>query len=331
MKLQKSLVHIGTASLFVGLIAFSCTKALTDLNPLTSTEIAQVTNADNQDAIADKTDQDIDKTLDALQNNGFNAANTETSLKSDNSIQITVDKDDSTTFPKVVKIIFNNYKDSAGNESFIKNGEIDIVVTAPSTNKKLTVKTQTFLNFSVATDSSTVTISGVRAVKRQEFSSYFESATQINTTITDSIIGALNYSVTSGTDSYTFTRIIAKKRTAMRHYVKLAPFKWKDNIGKDTLEYTGTVGGVNEKGFIYTKTFTNAAPLKVIFSNTKSVIISGTMEYSVTNESKETSLYTLKFSESTKNSGKTQIIIINDKTGKTYTLDRKLNRKYRKW
>jgi hypothetical protein len=332
MKLQKSFLQIGTTSLILLTLGFGCKKSVTDLTPsLSSNEIAQVTNSDSQDALADKTDQDIDKTIDALQNNGYKSANTISTLKSGTPLTITVDTEDSTTFPKLITMVFNNYVDSSGKENFIKNGEIDIVVTSPTNDKKLITRTQTFKNFSVSTDSSTVIVNGVRTVKRTAFTRSFTSTSTAKIFVVDSIIGALKYSVTSAGDTSSFTRVIAKQRTATLYYTKVAPLIWKNNINSDTLKFTGTVTGTNEKGYIYTKTVTSIDPITIVSYVNKPVITAGTMEYTVTDLNKVTSTYTLTFSESDKTLHKSQITVVNDKTFKTYTFERKLGRKFRKW
>jgi len=332
MKLQKKIVQFSTTSLILLTLGFGCKKSVTDLTPsLSSNEIAQVTNSDSQDEIADKTDQDIDKTVDALQNNGYKSANTVSTLKSGTPITITVDNEDSTTFPKLITMVFNNYVDSSGKENFVKNGEIDIVVTSPTNDKKLITRTQTFKNFSVSTDSSTVTINGVRTVKRTAFTRTFPSTTTTNILVVDSIIGALKYSVTSAGDTSSFTRVLAKQRTSNLYYTKVAPLIWKNNINSDTIKFTGIVTGTNEKGYIYTKTVTSLNPITIVSYSNKPVITTGTMEFTVTDLNKVTSTYTLTFNESDKTLHKSQILVVNDKTLKTYSFERKLGRKFRKW
>jgi len=66
-----------------------------------------VLNSDAQDALADKTEEDIDNNLEELQNNNYVVAVTKSfeAGTPTNSVVITVDHPDTTTFPKV---IYNN-------------------------------------------------------------------------------------------------------------------------------------------------------------------------------------------------------------------------------
>src|ERR1035437_362899 len=149
-----------------GLLINSCNKdnSSPSNDSMTNQQIAQVQNSDVQDAVADKTNQDANNTMDDLQSNNYQVTNLKSALASGSRI-ITVDHPDSSTFPKVITIVYSNYQDSTAEESFIKNGEIDITVNA-GTDKQLITRAFTFKSFSVTTDSTTVIVSGTRTVTR---------------------------------------------------------------------------------------------------------------------------------------------------------------------
>jgi len=342
MKVKNAVTQLGISLVVISLCGFSCKKAdstLTSALPsLTSTEQAQVLNADNQDAVADRTDQDVDKALDVLQNNNYNSNNT--ALKADASFTITVDHPDSTTFPKVITLTFNNYIDTAASEIYTKNGTITVTVTVDSANPKYVIRTQMFNNFSFSTDSSSFTINGTRIVTRKSITTKFNGLKSFRSSIVDDIKATLQYKTTIGTVVESFTRVVAKTRTATVHYKNVSTASiptWKNvkfvnDINSDSVTYSGEVSGVNEKGNLYTKTVLAASPLVVTFYQTAPVISSGTMEYTVTDSTtKQTSKYTLLFVQSTTNPHKTSVTVTNDSNAKTFTYVSRLKRKFIKY
>jgi len=331
---KRTLVHFGISLAVVSMLSYSCKK---DNSSTTATANAptQVLNSDVQDAVADKTDQDVDNTVDAIQANGYST--TGLSLKDDNSVTVTVSGGgDSATFPKTITIIFTNYQDSANGEKFVKNGTIKVVVTAAdSTHPYLVTRTHTFTNFSITTDSVACTINGTRTVHRTAATLKFNGLKSIRASVTDSITAKLNYKIAdvSSTDSLTFTRIVAKQRVAIVNYTNIGGSLrktaiFKNILSNDTVTYTGTITGTNEKGLAYTKTVTTALPLDVTFYQGAPVISSGTMMYTVTSAGDTTTTYKLVFSESTANPHKTSVTVTNETTLKTYTYVRKLARKF---
>jgi hypothetical protein len=88
---------------------YSCKKESSGSggNPLTGKQTIQVQNTDAQDAIADKTEEDIDSKLDELQNNNYAVAGMKSYLSNlTDTVVITVDHPDTTTFPKVVTLTY---------------------------------------------------------------------------------------------------------------------------------------------------------------------------------------------------------------------------------
>ncbi len=73
MKTRKKIIRLFFFFIAGALIFSSCKKeaSTSSENPLTSQQTIQVQNSDAQDAIADKTDEDVDNKLDELQNNNY--------------------------------------------------------------------------------------------------------------------------------------------------------------------------------------------------------------------------------------------------------------------
>jgi TATA-box binding protein (TBP) (component of TFIID and TFIIIB) len=242
-----------------GLLFTGCKKE-NSTSSFTNQEIVQVQNSDVQDAIADKNDQDVDNSLDQLQVVNYVSANLK-SVSVTGSRVITVDHPDSTTFPKVITIVYTNYQDSTADEKFVKNGEIDVTVTVTGADKQLVTRAQTFKNFSVTTDSTTITVKGTRTVARTAHNHKFTGLVSLRLTTTDNITANLSYAITKTgvSDTLKFTRVVNKVRKGYLHYLNTAGTTWqtvkfKNIVATDTVTYSGTVTGINEKGSSYSKT-----------------------------------------------------------------------------
>ena len=325
-----------------GFLATSCQKEKTAIN-LTSGQVAQVQNTDVQDAIADKNDQDIDNILDQLQVVNYQPSNLKSALIT-GSRTITVSKSDSTTFPKTIVIVYSNYPEGTADEKFIKNGEIDITVTIPAGNISIDLqavtRVQTFKNYSITTDSTTVTINGTRTVARTAHLFKFTGLTSLRLTTTDNITANLKYAITKTgvSDTLKFTRVISaaspKIRKAYLHYVNSTGTNWQtvkfvNNPALDTITYSGTVTGTIENGDIYSKTVSASTPLTVTFYNGTPVISSGTLNFVVT--SSITVSFTITYKEDPAHPHLTLVTVTNDATGATHSFDRRISRKFVKW
>lgn len=319
-----------------GLLVVGCKKDNNSSTKasFTTAQVDQVQNSDVQDAIAEKTDQDIDKSIDQLQVSNYQVPLGK-SLSTTGSLVITVDHPDSTTFPKVVTLVYTNFQDSTAFESFVKNGEIDINITS-STDKQLVTRVYTFKHFSIKTDSTTFTINGVRTVARIARTFKFLGTKGARFTATDNITANLSYAITKTgvSDTLKFTRVVARLRKAYLHYSNYGGAVWKlarfrTNMSKDTVTYSGTVTGINEKGDPYTKTVSSASPLLVTFYLGTPVISSGTMDYAVTGTS--ASSYTITFKEDPNHPRYTLITVTNNATLATNSFDRRFGRKFRRW
>ncbi|MGA1978743.1 MAG: hypothetical protein ABSG89_12945 [Bacteroidales bacterium] len=323
-----------------GLMVTECKKESGISTSLPTAQTQQVQNSVAQDAVADKNDQDIDNTLDQLQVSNYST----TAIKSAQVVvsrEITVDHPDSTTFPKSITIVYNNFQDSTATESFVKNGEIDVTVSLNSGNKQMVTRTMTFKDYSVTTDSTTVTIRGTRTVQRTALTYKFNGLTSLRLVVTDIITADLSYVITQTgtTDSIKFTRVVSKIRQAFAHYTNLGGLTWasinfKNVPAEDTITYSGTVTGVNEDSEDYTKSIGTSNPLVFIFYKGTPVISSGTMyltvnststDFTGTGTSPESFLFTYR--EDPDHPHMTLVTVTNQQTMKTYSFDRRFSRK----
>jgi hypothetical protein len=318
----------------VSLSLSSCKKdSLGSSNPLTSKQTIQVQNSDAQDALADKTEEDIDNNLEELQNNNYVVAvakSFEAGTPS-NTVVITVDHPDTVTFPKVITINYYTYQDSSANEPIIKNGKITVTITKPNANHaRLFSRAFTFTSFSVTTDSTTVIINGTRTVVRTKDALKLTGITLARISVTDNITASLSYAIatTSSTDTLKFTRVVNKVRTAVSYFKNagdILHISFKHVDSSDTLTYNGSVTGFNEKGDAYTKTIT--VPLIITNYKGSLVVSSGTM----TNAIGTTALYEISFKADPANKHLTLVTVTNIQTGNTRSFDRRFGRIFKKW
>ena len=333
MKTRKT-GYILLITAFCGFLITGCKKDNSTSTPLPGTEVSQVQNADVQDAIADKNESDIDNTLDQLQVSNYSVSALKDAFVMPTRT-ITVDHPDSTTFPKVITIIYNNFQDSTATESFVRNGEIDITVTAGS-NKQLVTRTQVFKNYSVTTDSTTITVSGTRTVTRTALTAKFNGFTSLRVTATDQITADLSYAITKtgDTDSLKFTRIVDKTRSTFLHYNNAGGSTWqtirfKNVPAEDTVKWYGTVTGVNENDNTYSKGVSAGDPIVMTFYNGTPVLSSGTLNLNI--EATTTKSFTFTFKEDPDHLHLTLVTVTNNNTGKTKSFDRRISRKLIKW
>jgi hypothetical protein len=323
------------AAAAIGLMFTGCTKDKTPASALPLTETYKVQNSDVQDAVAEKNEMEIDNTLDQIQVSNYSTSTLKDAFTS-GIRTITVDHPDSTTFPKVITIVYNNFQDSSANESFVKNGEIDITVTINSSNKLLVTRAQVFKNFSITTDSTTVTVNGTRTVNRSGISFNFNGFTSLRVVATDNIVGYLNYAITKTgvSDSLKFTRVVSKLRKAYLHFNNVGGMTWqtikfRNMPALDTITWSCSITGLNEFNESYSKLVTAVDPITMIFYKGTPVLASGTMLLTI--EGSETVSYTITFKEDPNHLHMTQVTVRNDSTLKTRTFDRRLSRKFIRW
>ena len=320
----------------VGLTISGCKKEKSSTSGnLPGAQINQMQNSDAQDAVADKTDQDIDKTADQLQVSNYKTPIAK-AYSTSGSLVITVNHPDSTTFPKVITLVYTNYQDSTETESFVKNGEVDITVNANGSNKLLISRAFVFKNFSVTTDSTTFTVNGTRNMVRQAITFKFNGLKGARLTTTDDITANLRYAITKTgvSDTLKFTRVVSKLRKAYLHFGNFGGILWRNailrnNIASDTVTFSGVVTGLNEKGDNYSKIVGASTPLIVQFFKGTPVITSGVLDYSVTGASAVS--FTVTFKEDPNHPRMTLITVTNNSTMESYSFDRRFSRKFKKW
>jgi hypothetical protein len=347
--MKKRNIIIGVIFLFIAgsLSLISCKKesSTTTTTSLTGQQTEQVQNSDAQDAIADKTEEDVDNNLDELQNNNYQTSGKKSAFASlTDSLVITVDHPDTITFPKVVTLNYYNYQDSSTNEPITKNGEIIVTINRPDANHPLQITRKIqFINFTVITDSTTVTINGTRQVDRSKATVTFsglEDLQEAKISVTDSITTPvpLRYAIatTGSTDSLIFTRNVNRVRTAIAYYkninfdadkervYNLLHLRFKHQPSLDELTYTGTVTGLNERDSAYTKTITSTLEISVYKGSL--VITAGAMTYVAGSSS-----YDITFQEDPAHPHFTLVTVTNNQTGKTKSFDRRFGRRFYKW
>jgi hypothetical protein len=319
------------------LALYSCKKDSSGpiVNSLTGQQTIQVQNTDAQDAIADKTEEDIDNKLEELQNDNYAIAGTKSLLANlTDTVVITVDHPDTTTFPKVVTLTYYSYKDSSAFENITKNGKITVTITSNSpTHRNLVSRAFVFDNFALTTDSTTIILNGTRFVNRQKAAVRFNGLLSVRISVTDDITASTSWAVatTGKSDTLKFTRVVNKVRTAVSHFRNviykpgdLLHFFFRHVATTDTITYNGTVGGLNEEGNTYLKTITS--PLTVTEYKGSLIVSSGTL----TNVA-GTDTYEVSFKEDPAHKHYTLVTITNNQTGKTKSFDRRFGRIFKKW
>ena len=322
----------------------SCKKDSISTNQNTTTaanlKSVQLQNSDAQDAVADKTEEDIDSKLDELQNNNYSADNTKSaSLELSGTVDIKVDHPDNTYFPKIVTITYTNYQDSCADETITKNGQIVITVDRKDINHpRLISRAFVFHDFAVTTDSTTVVMNGTRKVKRTKDALKLNNLESARVNVTDSITAAISYAVTtigkSGT--LTFTRNVDKARNAIKHFrnknykegdptYNLDHLAFRHIPSLDSLTYTGTIKGINEKSEVYAKTITS--PLIVINYHGSLVMTSGKVTYIAGT----TDSFTITFEQDPAHMHKTLVTVKDNATAKVTTFDRRISRILKRW
>jgi hypothetical protein len=341
--MKKSKIILGIFILVAG-VAIALTSCKKDSSGPASTSFTtqqteQLQNSDAQDALADKTEEDVDNNLDELENNNYSVSQAKSGLTDPtDTFIITVDHPDTTTFPKVVTLTYYNYTDSSADETIVKNGTISVTISlANPDHPKLITRSFVFTNFAVTTDSTTVILNGTRTVVRQKDSRRFNGLESARISVTDHITADLRYAlvVTGSSDSLTFTRNVTKDRTAIAYFLNvnfkagawvynLTHLRFRNLPSLDTLTYTGTVTGINEKGDTYTKTITS--PLIITAYRGSLIVTAGTMTYADGNNN-----YTITFGQDPNHPHFTLVTITNETTGKTKSFDRRFGRIFKKW
>jgi len=339
MKKEKSKLLLSVAIVVSTLLISSCKKdttTTTSSSTIPSSEIVKAQDAESQDAIADKVDNDVDNDIETVQANGFATG----SLKSA-AIQSVDVKVDSflKSWPKVITLTYN-WSDTINGEHITKTGTITITMDTTIGAHKYGWESHfkrsiEFKNFMVTTDSTSVTINGFRTVTRNStpkslVNGLAEISFQANDSITTKDLTFTLKNIKSDTNiSESFTRNVAKLRTITTYFKGTLvgkKYKYKSELLKDSIVWTGNITGVNAKNENYTREITT--PLVMIFSHYwphNAIMSSGVITQTI-----GTSVVTFTYTSDCVATGcKTKVTI--EKDGKTKVIERKYARKLVKW
>jgi len=331
--MRTSKLHLLVIAFLIGLSFATCKKTDSTDNSLKGNDVTATQDAESQDAQADNVDQSVDNIADALETNDFSAV--KSTLAGGPSCS--VDHPDTTTFPKRITLVFATDTTING-EKFKQTGTIVIYVErtkdkGPWKNYlKRSISISPNTPFKTENDSASFSVSGTRTMTRQSVSltppltkDNILTVTNLRLDIIDSINSDLTFGVTCGDYSGSFTRKVKRTREVIAHYEKVAATKiWHQAFIKDTLKYTGSVSGINLQDSLYSRVITSP----IIFTRCAllvPVISSGVL--TVTRDGKNgTKTAIITYS---KDACKTLVTI--EVNGKTKEIERKLNRKYKKW
>ncbi len=332
-------LYVFTAVLFVlGMIVFfGCKKDnnSTDNSTVATSTVNEAQQSESQDAIADKTEQDMDNNLDKLESNGYSTSSEKSDL--DECVSVSID---STTrakgWPRTVTLTYN-CQDTINNEIFSQTGQIIVQVDTIKKTKSgmLYSRNISFNNYKIIMDSiptfspatsPSVTITGSRTLTRIGISRTIINSKLINIDVTDSITSDMNFTINYGDTTITFTRNVARERVAELYFKRITgTLIWLSDIPKDTLTYTGTVTGINARGKNYTREITT--PLECTFCSSwphNLRISSGVISFS----NDGGLVGTITYSANTDDCKTTVTLNAN---GKTKVIERKFGRKFHKW
>lgn len=328
--MKTSRFHLLAIALFLGASITSCNKdnnsPSTGTQSATSSQVATAQDAESQDAIATKVEQDADNQADALEASDFNLSETKGMVI--NGVNVDVDHPDTTYFPKVITLTFN-YADTVNGEHMSQTGTIKITVDTVPVGRRLwwrkhVMRTFDFTNFTVTTDSSSFTINGTRTMERKEWIPTVSSnKLALRVYVKDTIYSDLTIGITSGSYEGSFTRKVARTREEMIHYYKLMATRllWHPSVLNDTLRLEGSITGVNLQDSAYSRVITQ--PLVYTFCPVWPHNMIATGQITDTEGTKVIVINYTADGCSTSISAKAN--------GKDVNIHRKQNRRFRKW
>ncbi len=256
-------IIIGLALLFIaGSLLFTfCKKDNTTTTTTTTTatnSVNQVQTSESQDAVADKVETDVDSQLDELEANNYSSGDKKDAISSCLTITIDSTSRGGKLWPRTV-ILDYNCDDTVNGEKIIQTGIVTVTVDTSKKFKKMQGYTRidSFKNYTITTDSSTLVLNGWRTMKRTNVISGIGSLELV-----DSITSDLTFSITyhdyKGTTdtTVTFTRQAARTRDIHLHYVKIGK-KWHHIIMEDTAYINGQVSGLDIAGKAYIRKITS--------------------------------------------------------------------------
>ena len=340
--MEKRTIVLYVMAVTFGISLISCQKQTStpNTNAFTKQQTEQVQNSDAQDALADKIEEDIDNQVEELENDNYVVSQTKALLSNlSDTVIIAVDHPDTITFPKVISITYYNYQDSSINEPIKKNGTIYVTVSlSDPMHPRLVTRVFQFTNFTIITDSTTILLNGERVVVRQNDALTLFGLQYARIAVTDNIMSNLNYSVvtTGGIDTLGFTRSVSRVRTAISYFRNvnyqvnqpvnnLTNLRFRHVSSFDTLTYTGTVTGLNEKGDTYIKNITSVNNIFVYQGSL--IIVSGTM----TNITSAGDSYVIIFEQYPSQPLQTLVTVKNAITNVSISFNRRFGRIFRQW
>jgi hypothetical protein len=280
MRTKKS-IYLASALFVIGALTFvSCNKDEEKTTPdvqISATDTENALISESHDAIAENLENDIDNNLDKLEVNGYSS----TSLKSGevSCVSVKIDSTGTNVFPRTITLTYN-CTDTINNEKISKTGEVKIEVDRIRTDSTKYFKRRiTFIDFKIATDSSSVTVNGNRTLTRLKVkTSYTDMMKKCAFSITDSITSDLTFVVEYKDTTVTFTRIASKVRTITKNYIKETGH-WKSDFTNDSITYTGQISGKDAKGNSYLRKYINPVKITRCLSG-QLVVSSGSIELS---------------------------------------------------
>jgi hypothetical protein len=332
--MRTSKLHLLAITLLIGLSMAACKKSSSSSsNTLSGTDSAVAQDAESQDAQATSVDQSVDNVADALEANNFTAVkSTEIGAPT-----WSVSSSDTTTFPKTITLTFAT-DTTVNGETFIQTGTITIVVSLTQNKwpwRNYVKRTITFSNFSTRNDSAWFTINGTRVMTRQSLTlspaitpNNYLTLTNLRLAVLDSIKSNMAFTITCGSYTGSFTRVVNKTRQVIAHFEKIADTRiWSQAFAKDTLVYRGSVTGLNLMDSTYSRVISETDPITITrCAYLVPVISSGTLTITRATPTGEKTA-TITYAPS---ACKT-LVTVTTPSGKTKEFERRLNRTYKKW
>jgi hypothetical protein len=320
----RRLIYFVVAFVITSVVVFlSCKKDDSKNDSIVTSTVDQAKEAESQDAIADKIEQDIDNNIDKLEMNNFKINSSKSAFNG--CVDITVDSV-VTQFinPKTITLTFN-CTDTVNGEKISQIGTIKVVVNIfkITDDGKLFKRTITFTNYKVGTDSASYTINGTRTVSRLSMNtSLSKDLKTAKLDIKDSIVSNLKFDVKYTNASVSFTRNVNHLRTSVL-YFKRNLILWYADLKNDTVSLSGYVSGINAANINYTRQITT--PLEFTFCPTwphNPIIAKGEIDFSNSNGKVGTISYSA-------NGCKTSATL--NVNGKTKQIERRIGLGYLKW
>lgn len=319
--------------LFIAIAAWGCKKDSAEVETLSGPVVAVSQDAESQDALVENVDQSMDNTVEALETNDFSGLKSAMVGGPSYTVVSNNGKTASDTtlaaFPKVVTLTYNTDTTING-ERFKQTGVIKVYFGLKEAKypwRNFVKREIVFKDYKVENDSSSITITGNRVVKRIGIKTVPARVTLNNTSFTlvvaDSINSDLTILLTSGDFQGSFTRKVKHRREAYAHFERLAGAKmWRQAFLKDTLILKGSVSGKNLLDSAYSRKIVADKPLTITrCALGVPVMSSGVIEIANGNRTG-----TITYSS---DGCKSKAVL--ESGGLTKEIERKINRKYSKW